>query len=424
MARIGTHLFTFAAFIDGMRGWGPALRRAVAEWYTSKPTDKLAYQLVKYQQRNGWGHRDLFRLAHPKLNSTLARWVIGADYRDRELSGKEQQIRRFPAPPGPVPALIQAFEVAKTADMSVVVQLIRDFGLTREMIPTEVQKSPAVWEALLEKMPPTAMIRTLGRMGSVGLLAPFSDAAKLVVERLRDRDLLRKARVHPIQCLSALLTYKSGHGQKGSLSWTPVPQVLGALEDAFYAAFDLVQPTGKRFLLGIDVSGSMTSGQVAGVPGLTPNMGAAAMAMLIARTEPKHFIGGFATQFVNLGVTSRDSLPDAMRKCQRDFGGTDCAVAIVHAMANRYAVDAFVVITDGETWAGNTHAPQAIERYRQLSGIDAKLIVINMVANRTSVGDPQDPGSLDIVGFDASVPTLINGFLGAAAPQAEDGEAA
>lgn len=63
--------------------------------------------------------------------------------------------------------------------------------------------------------------------------------------------------------------------------------------------------------------------------------------------------------------------------------------------------------------SGDTHAAQALQSYRQKMGRDAKLIVINMVANRTQLGDPTDAGSLDIVGFDASVPTLIAGFLGA-----------
>ncbi len=404
VARTGTHLFTFAAFVDDMRGWGPALRRAVALWYLEKPAEKLAYQCVKYGQRNGWAHRDLLRLAHPKSSNVVLRWV---------MKGAE------PAENPVLPGLIVAFEAAKTADEKTLVSLIRENGLTREMIPTEHQKSPQVWEALLEKMPPAAMIRTLGRMGASGLLAPRSSAAGTVVSRLANRDLLRGARVHPIQVLAALLTYKTGHGQKGSLTWTPVPQVVDALNDAFYAAFEFVEPTNKRFYLGIDVSGSMMSGRVAGLDGLTPNMGAAAMAMLIARTEPNYFIGGFATEFTDLGITRSDRLDTAMSKAQRDFGGTDCAVAIKHARANRFPVDAFVVISDGESWAGDAHASQAIVDYRRKTGIDAKLIAINMVANRTSLADPEDAGSLDIVGFDASVPTVIAGFLGAE-PQPSD----
>ncbi len=65
VARIGTHLFHFAEYVEGFRGWGRALKRAVANWYNEMPLDKLAYQVIKYQQRDGWSHRDLLRLAHP-----------------------------------------------------------------------------------------------------------------------------------------------------------------------------------------------------------------------------------------------------------------------------------------------------------------------------------------------------------------------
>lgn len=407
VARIGTHLFQFCAFIDGMRGWGPALRKAVAAWYLEKPADKLAYQLVKYQNRNGWSHSDVLRLAHPKADlkiehSALFRWVRKGETPENKL--------------------IQAFESAKTADEASLISLIRDHGMTREMVPTQHQKSAAVWDALLEKMPLGAMIRTLGRMGASGLLAPLSNASRLVCERLRNGEQLRKSRVHPIQVLAAILTYGQGHGTRGSLTWQVVPQVKDALDDAFYASFANVEPTGKRFYLGVDVSGSMTCGEVAGLAGLTPNMGAAAMAMLIARTEPNYFIGGFSDRFIDLGISAKDKLEVAMRKCQMSYGGTDASIAINHALQHNYPVDAFVIISDGESWAGSVHASQAIQNYRQKAGFDSKLIVINMVANRTSLGDPSDTGTLDVTGFDASVPTLISGFIGANAAVATEDE--
>ena len=36
VCRTGTHLFTFAAYSDAMRGWGRGLKRAVADWYQTK----------------------------------------------------------------------------------------------------------------------------------------------------------------------------------------------------------------------------------------------------------------------------------------------------------------------------------------------------------------------------------------------------
>ena len=71
---------------------------------------------------------------------------------------------------------------------------------------------------------------------------------------------MRKARVHPIALLSALRTYAAGRGVRGKHTWTPVGQIVDALDAAFYTAFENVEPTGKRLLLALDVSGSMTSG--------------------------------------------------------------------------------------------------------------------------------------------------------------------
>src|SRR5690606_9430356 len=52
IVRIGTHLFHFLEYIKGRRGWGSSLKRAVGGWYNKNP-EQLAYQLVKYRQRDG-----------------------------------------------------------------------------------------------------------------------------------------------------------------------------------------------------------------------------------------------------------------------------------------------------------------------------------------------------------------------------------
>lgn len=65
VARTGTHLFLFARYVQQFRGWGRGLRRAVGDWYLAREPDQLAYQVLKYRQREGWSHRDLLRLSHP-----------------------------------------------------------------------------------------------------------------------------------------------------------------------------------------------------------------------------------------------------------------------------------------------------------------------------------------------------------------------
>ena len=86
-------------------------------------------------------------------------------------------------------------------------------------------------------MPMTAMIRNLGKMTSIGLLAGGSPETMNVCDKLQDQNLLRHARIHPFKVLVALKTYKDGHGDKGKLTWTPNEEIVNALDNAFYCSF-------------------------------------------------------------------------------------------------------------------------------------------------------------------------------------------
>ena len=168
--------------------------------------------------------------------------------------------------------------------------------MTWEMMPSEQLDKPEVWEALAERMPLTALVRNLATLTRVGAIAPMKSAwACKRLNAIGNAGTEDFARIHPINVLSALLTYRSGKGVRGHHTWTPVPQVVDALDKAFERSFDTAPQTNQRFYLGIDVSGSMASGEVAGVPGLTPRMAAAAMAMAIARREPNYYIAGFTS---------------------------------------------------------------------------------------------------------------------------------
>jgi len=406
VARTGTHLMHFADYVQAFGGWGRGTKGAVQRWFNDKPIQSLAYQVVKYQSRDGWSTRDLLRLAHPKAptpsHDALYRWVVRGELAEAVPTGLE---------------LVAAFEAAKRAtDAREIVQLIEQHNLPRECVPTEWLSDARVWEALLEKMPMTAMIRNLATMTRVELLKPMSAATRKVIETLRDAEKLAKARIHPIAVLAAMKTYAAGRGVRGQHTWTPVAAVVDALDDAFYATFRSVEPSGARTLLALDVSGSMESGVVAGVPGLTPRVASAAMALVTAATEKQHAFVAFTDGLTELDLSPKWRLDRAVKRVSgMPFGATDCAQPMLWALERRVEVDTFVVYTDSETWAGGIHPVQALRQYRQRTGIAAKLVVVGMVSNGFSIADPNDAGMLDVVGFDTATPSVISDFGRAAA---------
>jgi 60 kDa SS-A/Ro ribonucleoprotein len=427
VCRTGTHLFLFATFVEGFRGWGRSLRRAVGRWYAARSVDALAYQAVKYRQREGVTHRDVLRLAHPAEQ-------VSARNPTLEISPEHARVFEWIVRGGEtdgLPRIVEGFVRAQAATTPVEsAVLVREYRLPREAVSTEHLASPEVWEALVEDMPMAALIRNLATMTRVGLLESKT-ARSLVLAQLGDADRIRAARVHPIAVLAALRTYASGRGVRGRNAWRPVPQVVDALDAAFYAAFGNVEPTATRVLLALDVSGSMETGSVAGIPGLTPRDASAALALVTAATEEHHEIVGFFAGrggwkargarrrqwylgddgLTPLSISPRQRLDDVVNAVSGlPFGGTDCALPMLYAQAERKEIDTFVIYTDSETWAGGVHPAQALRRYRETSGIDARLVVVGMVSNGFSIADPTDQGMLDVVGFDTATPQLISDF--------------
>jgi len=434
VCRIGTHLFHFAEYVNAMRGWGRGLRNAVGRWYVDRGADDLAHQAVKYQQRDGWSHADLLRLAHPAAPSAqhdaVFRWMLNGtnSLGEREVKRKvrgEDRIAKYGAV-GELPLLVQAFEEAKRASYACqIVKLIDEFDLPREAIPTQWLNEAVVWEALLERMPMTAMIRNLGKMTSLGLLKPFSDAKRLIVRKLRDETALQRARIHPLAILVAQKIYAQGHGDKGALKWSPVSAVVDALDETFYATFQNVEPCGKPVLLALDVSGSMASSMIAG-SGISAREASAAMALVTAATEPEHEIiafsagasgfggmhGGGEPGITRVNLSPRMRLAEVIKRIEAiPMGGTDCALPMLWAARNKLNVSGFITYTDSETWAGHIHPAQALSQYRSEFVGDAKAVVVGMTSNGFTLADPNDRGMMDVVGFDTSAPAIIADFV-------------
>lgn len=406
VARTGTHLLHFVHYVKQFRGFGRAYKNALADWFASRDEEALAYQLLKYQQRDGYSQRDLLRLVHPKVTNetrnALYHWVVkgwsdvGAD------EHPEKALRQ-----------IWAYEKAKRAtSASEVAQLVQTYRLPREAVPTEHLNAVEVWDALLDDMPLEAMMRNLATMTRVGLLKPFSPAFDTVVQRLCDPERIKRARLHPIKILAALLTYQSGKGVRGSHTWEPLAPIVDALNEAFYASFAHVEPSGKRILIAVDVSGSMHGTQVNGIPGLDCHTAAAAMAMVTARTEAHYYVIGFDTQAYPLPISPHQRIDDVVKTiAQYGGGGTNCALPFEWLIKKKIDVDAVITLSDNETWYGRAHPVQMLARYRAQVGHPVRAINVQMASTHVTNSDPDDRDALEAIGFDTITPSVIASFI-------------
>jgi len=412
VVRTSTHLFEAAEYVDGLGGWGRAKRKAFAGWYEGKDAGSLAYQAVKYRQRNGWTHRDVLRLSHAQPDSEVAGFMLG--------KGAQE--------PTALPIFGGFAEVQAAGSAKEVVSILdRHTYLPWETIPTQFLKDVTVWKKLFEngQLKGQALVRNITRLARLGA---FSDMvfARQYADALTNEEMIAKSRLHPINFLNAAVVYAEGqqdrtagyysYGRKKD--WTSESVITDALNEGFHLAFKTVEPANKRTMLAIDVSGSMSS------PAMGLDLSCAqvsgALAMTVARTEPYHIVRGFTgggwgrrgdTELTDLGISAKTSLPDAMRKVRdQNFGGTDCAAPMVWALKNKVEIDTFAVITDNETWAGTIQPFQALREYRQKMGIDARLAVFGVAGTEFTIADPKDRGMMDFVGFDSNAPRVFADF--------------
>ena len=427
VCRTGTHLFQFATFVEGFRGWGRSLRRAVGRWYSSQEVDALAYQAVKYRQREGVTHRDLLRLAHPAERVSAGNPTLAVSAEHARLF---EWIVRGGSSDG-LPRIVEGFARAQVADGAA-----GDSGARPRV--------PAATRGAEDRAPGVA--RGLGG-------AARGDADDGADPQPRDDDTRRPARLglgcdgsrgraarrrgsHPARTRAPDRGARSSPDVRvGSRCSGPQRVAAGPSRSSTRSTPRSTRrsgtstPTGKRLLLALDVSGSMESGWVAGIPGLSPRDASAALALVTAATEQDYEIVGFyagrggwkaggrrqyylgENGITPLSISPRQRLDDAVKAVSDlPFGGTDCALPMLYAQAKGMEIDTFVIYTDSETWAGNVHPANALRDYRRASGIDARLVVVGMVSNGFSIADPTDPGMLDVVGFDTATPQLISDF--------------
>jgi len=162
-------------------------------------------------------------------------------------------------------------------------------------------------------------------------------------------------------------------------------------------------------------------GTVYGTTSLTSAEACCALAMILKQREDRDRESGagltrmmaFSSNFCEISISPSRRLDDnvkEMRKMPMEM--TDISLPFTWAERNGKTFDAFIVMTDNETNFNRMPPMEALRRYRDVMNIpDCKLIVVATAATRYTVADPNDPHTLDICGFDATVAELIDDMI-------------
>lgn len=167
VCRTSTHLFQFVDCCRALgRGWGRGMKRAVAAWYESRTPENLAYQVIKYRQRESYTHKRLIESSHARSLGDASRNAVY-----RWARGKTDW---YPDQIDACPLIIRQHLGAMAATDAATVAAYAS-ALPWEALPTAFVRAPEVTRALLPSMGLGALVRQLGIMTASGVIAPAVD---------------------------------------------------------------------------------------------------------------------------------------------------------------------------------------------------------------------------------------------------------
>ena len=392
----GTQLKKFAQIIRsgvvGRKSFGSATRNVIRSWLDDRQDDQLFRDAVG----GDISLADLIKMVHPKpadkTRSAFYAYLLGKEYAFKNL-----------------PPIVQHYENFKKGKAEEVPDVSFQY-LTSLDIDTSVWKQiarNAKW--MMTRMNINTFVRHKVFEGKDG-----KELIDIVANRLMDREEIKRARAFPYQLFAA---YKNTEEAP--------PKIQLALQEAMEIACENVEVFDGNVVVCPDVSGSMSSPVTGNRGSATSQIRCIDVAALVAaiylRKNVHTRVIPFEGDVVNIRLNPKDSIMTTAEKLSAIGGGaTECAAPLNLLNKEKAAVDLIIIVSDSESWVrsyslwgGSRSATPLMEEFSQLQARNpkAKMVLIDIEANKDSQAPESNPAILNIGGWSDTVFDVMNKFV-------------
>lgn len=367
--------------ITGRKSLGHLPRKLVNNWFDSRTEKEIFLQSIGSDP----SFSSILKLSHPKpLNDkrqALYQWLTKRKYNKTDL-----------------PDIIQHFEEFKKGESKEVpkipVEMLTALNLKEsDWIQIALNCS---WSWLRQNL------NTLNRHG----VFKHAEITKYVVEKLTNRDNVKKSNVFPYQIFT---TYVNTHD---------IPYVVrDALQDVMEISTENVpEIDGKGYIL-LDVSGSMNYPVTGNGPAASKMKYvdvASLLSCCILRKNPHSQVIPFADKVKIVDLNPRDTvISNSQKLSSMSRGGTNCSAPLSYLNEKNVDVDWVFLISDNQSWLGLSKLETPfISEWKKLkkNNKDAKLVCLDICPYETSQVC-KSPEIFNIGGFSDSVFTVVDNFF-------------
>ncbi|HEV7405049.1 MAG TPA: RNA-binding protein [Chthoniobacteraceae bacterium] len=306
--------------VAGRKSLGSAPKRLVQRWFAQRNDDQIMRDSVGQSPSLA----DVIKMVHPRpanaSREALYAWLIGRPHNAEAL-----------------PPLVRQFELFKSGASKVAPEV------PFQML-TALNLGAEAWKSIAREAPWQMTRMNLNTFARHGV---FEDTKLTheIANRLRDPQLVRRARCFPYQLLTAFQS-----------AGNDVPTVVRlALQDAMEVAIQNVPAINGRVVVCPDVSGSMQSpvtGHRAGSTTQTRCIDVAALvAAAVLRKNADAEVLAFSDDVVPCELNPRDSvMTNAQKLASLPSGGTNCSAPLRRLNKLRAQADLVFFVSDNMSW--------------------------------------------------------------------------
>jgi 60 kDa SS-A/Ro ribonucleoprotein len=342
----------------GRKSLGSLPKAMVQQWLNSATERKLIDAAVG----NEPSLKDIVRMVHPKpadvQREAFYGWLLGKPY---ALDNLPKTLQDF-----------VLYQWDRTREVpNVPFQMLTALGLKRDEWAQVAMRGG--WHMVRMNL------NTFARHGVFEL----PDMAQRVADKLRDREVIKRARAFPYQLMTAY--HAAGPN---------VPHVVKeALQDAMEIAIENVPEFGGRVVVCPDVSGSMSSAVTGARRSATSVVRcidvAALVTAAILRANREALVLPFENRVRDIELNARDSVTTNARKLASiGGGGTNCSAPLQWLERHRVHADLVILVSDNESWVDKRAggATETMRRWESLRRANprAKLVCIDLQPNATT----------------------------------------
>ncbi len=375
--------------VVGRKSLGSMPKRLVREWFETRDANRIFKQSVGQSP----SFADVLKMIHPKPKNAeheaLYGYFIGRDVNFENL-----------------PETVKKFENYKAGNFAEVPDV--PFQLL-----TALKLGAEEWKQIARNAKWQMTRMNLNTFQRHGVFAD-SEIVKMVAERLRNPENIRRARAFPYQLMVAFQMANNNR---------EIPrEITEALQDAMEIAIENVPEIDGKVYVFPDVSGSMSSPATGYRKGATSAVRcidiAALVAAAILRKNPTAEIIPFENSVIDIKLNPRDSVMTNAEKLARiGGGGTNCSAPLAKLNRERAKGDFVIYVSDNESWIDSLNnrswnrGTETMKQWNEFAARNknAKLACIDIQPYaHTQTKERAD--ILNIGGFSDQVFTLVSEF--------------